>query len=300
MTTTDPEQSRQGQLEHILVLTGPGGGGKTTALRALEDIGYYCIDNLPTVLLEQFIEVVRGKTDIARVALVVDARERDFFDQAPAVVESLIAADQPIELLFLDSDDKTLLRRYSETRRLHPLAGAGGNVRDGIAQERLHLETLQRLAHARIDTSAMTVHDLKRVMQQRYAGHTSSQNQLTVTVMSFGFKHGVPVETDLMFDVRFLPNPYFEPELRPQRGTDSAVSEYVLRRPEATEFLMHLERMLAFLLPLYEAEGKRYLTVAIGCTGGHHRSVALAEALADILEEFRGERPRVVHRDTLR
>jgi len=212
------------KLEHVLVITGPGGSGKTTALRALEDVGYYCIDNLPVVLLEQFLDVVRAKSDILKVALVVDAREPVVYDQAPSILSDMLAADRPLELLYLDANDEVLLRRYKETRRLHPIAGELGSVRDGILDERRHLEPLRLLAHACIDTNGLTVHDLKRIIQQRY-GTSSTTARLTVTLMSFGFKHGVPVEADLMFDVRFLPNPYFEDGLRQQRGTDSRAGD---------------------------------------------------------------------------
>lgn len=280
-------------LSQILVLTGLGGSGKTTAIRALEDMGFYCIDNLPLPLLDTFLELVGPRGDIDRVALVIDCREQHFLDDVTEVLGRLIVSGAPVELVFLDSEDDVLVRRYSETRRKHPLSGEG-TVREGIAEERRRLKPLEDLSHVTIDTSRLSPHQLKRVISGRY--RLGKAPGMALTVMSFGFKHGVPAEADLVFDVRFLPNPYFVPELRALKGVDEAVSAYVLGSEVAQQFVHHLETLFTFLLPLYEAEGRRYLTIAIGCTGGHHRSVAMGEALRKAFEAM-GSPPRVVHRD---
>ncbi|MDX9721351.1 MAG: RNase adapter RapZ [Myxococcota bacterium] len=260
-------------LERVVLISGLSGSGKSTALHALEDIGFYCIDNLPLLLFERFLELIEGKDGVTRVALVADVRERVSLDDAPRVLASLLAKQVPVELLFLDADDDELLRRYSETRRRHPLAD---RIREGIAIERRLLEPLRELAHRSINTSELSPHELKRLLTSRYQ---EQRDALAVTIMSFGFKHGIPVEADMVFDVRFLPNPYFDPRLRPLRGTDGAVFDAVFAHQDAQEFLEKVASLMAFVLPRFEREGKRHVTIAIGCTGGHHRSVALAEAL---------------------
>lgn len=289
----------------VVVLTGMSGSGKTNALRALEDAGFYAIDNLPVPLIERVVALFsRAGSEIERLALVIDARTVGSFGQegsgdldvVPAAIETTRAAGHAVDLLFLDAHDDVLVRRFSETRRRHPL-GAGGSVRSGIEAERVLLEPLRRVASTAVDTSEMSVHDLRRQVQHAF-GHRGegSEPTLRVTAMSFGFKHGVPVEADLVVDVRFLPNPYFVAELKPLTGLDAGVATYVLDRPESQEFLARLESLLEFLLPQYEREGKAYLTIALGCTGGRHRSVALAVTLSKWLAE-NGFPGRVVHRD---
>ncbi len=287
--TSDPAAS----LRHVVIITGPGGSGKSCALNALEDSGYYCLDNLPIALLDAFIELVYSKADIHRVALVVDVRDKHFFADAPDTIGRAIDAGVPIELVFLDADDDTLVRRYSETRRRHPLS-EGGAVRDGIAAERLLLQSMRAAATTVIETSRLTGHQLRRVFTSRYGD--VEESGIALSVMSFGFKHGVPLEADTVLDVRFLPNPYYVRELRGLRGTDDPVRSFVLSAPEAGDFLSHVDGLIRFLIPLYEREGKPYFTLAVGCTGGHHRSVALAEAIGDSLLST-GYKVRVGHRD---
>lgn len=263
----------------ILVITGLSGAGKSTAIRALEDAGWYCIDNLPAPLLLKVTEL-GGSHD--RLAFGIDAREGSFLQDAPQALDEARRAGHRVDVLFLDSSDDALTRRYSETRRRHPMADKGG-VAEGIARERRLLEPLREHAEHVLDTSAMTVHELRRQVMARFA--PTSVGQLVVTVMSFGFKYGVPSNADLVFDVRFLPNPYFVPELKALTGKDARVAHFVLDRPDAWEFLDRSYELLAFLVPRYQREGKTYLTVAIGCTGGKHRSVAIAQALAERLKD---------------
>lgn len=295
----------------IVVLTGMSGSGKSNALRALEDIGYYCIDNLPIRLLDKLLELFSASSgEVDKLALVIDARSlvapkgggdtRDLvspsgLEALPHALETTRHAGHEVSLVFLDSSPEVLARRYSETRRRHPLS-ADGSVQSGIAVERALLEPLQQAATTRLDTSSMSVHDLKREIQATFAGTTGTTRQLSVTVLSFGFKHGLPAEADLVLDVRFIPNPYFVEELRPLTGRDEAVARYVLERPEAKTFLERLGPLLEFLVPQYDQEGKAYLTLAIGCTGGRHRSVALAGEIARFLAS-RGIRAQVRHRD---
>ncbi|MBX7100999.1 MAG: RNase adapter RapZ [Myxococcaceae bacterium] len=252
------------------------GSGKSTAVRALEDAGYFCIDNLPAPLLLKVAELSSGEPH--KLAFVIDVREGKFLDQAPRVLDEARRAGHKVEVLFLDATDESLHRRYSETRRRHPLAGRG-SVADGIGRERAALKELREQAQHVIDTSSLTVHELKAQVQQRFGSEQATA--LSLTVMSFGFKYGVPPQADLVFDVRFVPNPYFVPELKALTGKDAPVAQFVLEREDAKQFMVHVEQLLGFLLPRYQKEGKAYLTVAIGCTGGKHRSVAIAHALAE-------------------
>jgi len=281
----------------IVLLTGMSGGGKSTAIRALEDAGWFCIDNLPVLLVPKLLElVVHGASDeVHRLALVIDAREGRFLDQTPQAVDEVRRAGHRLEVVFLDSADETLLRRFSETRRRHPLS-LDGTVADGIALERKLLAALRGIADVVIDTTRMNVHELRDVITARF-GAASDADALNVTLVSFGYRNGIPANSDLVLDVRFLPNPYFVEGLKPHPGTDPRVSEWVLGRPQTQEFLEHLESLLAFLLPQYKAEGKSYLTVSIGCTGGRHRSVALAEELSKRLTDKHRARVKVTHRD---
>jgi UPF0042 nucleotide-binding protein len=279
----------------VVILTGVSGSGKTTALRALEDVGFYCVDNLPIVFLEKLLEL-SGHTagEVSRLALVVDAREGRFLADAPHVIQQIRDEGADVEVLFLDASDESLVRRYSETRRRHPLAGESGTVPDGIAAERRALAALKAIADEVVDTTTLNVHELKRLVNRRFSGGDGAR--LGVTVVSFGFRFGIPTHADVVLDVRFLPNPFFIPELKPYAGTDARVSEFVLGQPDAKAFLDRLGDLFAFLLPRYRSEGKSYLTVAIGCTGGRHRSVALAGALAERLEAA-GQPVRLWHRD---
>jgi UPF0042 nucleotide-binding protein len=281
----------------IVLLTGMSGGGKSTAIRALEDAGWFCIDNLPVVLVPKLLElVVHGASDeVHRLALVIDAREGRFLDQTPQAVEEVRRAGHRLEVVFLDSADETLSHRFSETRRRHPLSPEG-TVAEGIALERKLLAALRGIADVVIDTTRMNVHELRDVITARF-GAASDADALNVTLVSFGYRNGIPANSDLVLDVRFLPNPYFVEGLKPHPGTDPRVSEWVLGRPQTQEFLQHLESLLAFLLPQYKAEGKSYLTLSIGCTGGRHRSVALAEELSKRLTEKHRARVKVTHRD---
>jgi UPF0042 nucleotide-binding protein len=264
---------------HIVVITGLSGSGKSTAIRALEDIGFYCIDNLPVVLLPKFLELaMQARTPTPRVGLVIDAREGEFLHTAEATFREVRQEGHKLDIVFLEADVESLVRRYSETRRKHPMA-QHGTVLEGIEVEMAALTDLRHLADLSLDTSAMTPHALRQTIQHRFSGHAPQERHLTVNLVSFGFRHGVPMGADLVFDVRFLRNPYFVHELRPQSGRDPQVADYVLSQPHAQTFLGHLYGLLDFALPLYQAEGKTYLTIAIGCTGGHHRSVAVVEEL---------------------
>jgi RNase adapter protein RapZ len=279
----------------VVILTGVSGSGKTTALRALEDAGFYCVDNLPVVFLEKLLEL-SGHTagEISRIALVVDAREPRFLADAPQAIEEVRRKGSDVQVLFFDASDDSLVRRYSETRRRHPLAGESGTVPDGIAAERRALADLEGLADEVIDTTSLNVHELKRLVTRRFAAGEGAR--LGVTLVSFGFRFGIPAHADMVLDVRFLPNPFFIPELKPHPGTDPRVAGFVLGQPDAKAFLDRLGDLLGFLLPRYRSEGKSYLTLAIGCTGGKHRSVALAAALAERLEAS-GQPVRLWHRD---
>jgi UPF0042 nucleotide-binding protein len=281
----------------IVLLTGMSGGGKSTAIRALEDAGWFCIDNLPVLLVPKLLElVVHGASDeVHRLALVIDAREGRFLDQTPQAVDEVRRAGHRLEVVFLDSADETLTRRFSETRRRHPLSPEG-TVADGIALERKLLTALRAIADVVIDTTRMNVHELRDAITARF-GAAGDADALNVTLVSFGYRNGIPANSDLVLDVRFLPNPYFVEGLKPHPGTDPRVSEWVLGRPQTQEFLERLESLLAFLLPQYKAEGKSYLTVSIGCTGGRHRSVALAEELSRRLTAHHRARVKVTHRD---
>ncbi len=279
----------------VVILTGVSGSGKSTALRALEDAGFYGVDNLPILFLDKLLEL-SGHTagEVSRIALVVDAREQRFLADAPQVIDEVRRKGNDVQVLFLDASDESLVRRYSETRRRHPLAGETGTVPDGIAAERRALADIEALADEVIDTTSLNVHELKQLVTRRFAAGEGAR--LGVTLVSFGFRFGIPAHADMVVDVRFLPNPFFIPELKPHPGTDPRVSGFVLGQPDAKAFLERLGDLLSFLLPRYRAEGKSYLTLAVGCTGGKHRSVALAAALAERLEAS-GQPVRLWHRD---
>jgi UPF0042 nucleotide-binding protein len=295
-----PDDGRSASLHRIVLITGMSGGGKSTAIRALEDAGFFCIDNLPVVLLPKLLDLVsRGASDeVERLALVIDAREGRFLEVAPAAVEEIRRQGHKLEVIFLDCADEALLRRFSETRRRHPLS-PDGTVEEGIAAERQALAGLRAISDEVIDTTRMTVHELRDAITTRF-GAGSAHDALNLTLLSFGFRNGIPTASDLVFDVRFLPNPYFVEGLKAFPGTDPKVSQWVLERGQTQEFLARLESLLQFLIPQYRAEGKSYLTISIGCTGGRHRSVALAEELARRLTDKRRVRVKVVHRDVLK
>ena len=280
----------------VVIVTGLSGSGKSTAIRVLEDLGFYCIDNLPVVLTPKFIELCQNSEErITRVALGIDLRERGFFSDYRPVLEEIRRAGHQVDILFLDASDDVLVRRFSETRRPHPLAD-GTNVAHGIARERERLADLKGLADRIIDTSAYTVHQLRDALRSQLAGALSSEVPMQVFLVSFGYKYGMPVDIDIVLDVRFLPNPFFVEELRPLDGTEPAVGRHVLERHETQEFLALTMALLDFALPLYVREGKRYLTIGLGCTGGRHRSVVLVGELERRLARH-GYPVLVQHRD---
>jgi UPF0042 nucleotide-binding protein len=274
------------------------GAGRTTALRALEDLGYFCVDNLPPALIPKLIELLyapqagQGGT-LQRVALGIDVRTGSFLEGASDVLDDLARSGHDVELFFLEAQDEELVRRYSETRRAHPLA-PGGNLLEAIQRERERLSPLRARAAFVIDTTGLSVHELRRTLVDHIA-RGGARSRMVTRVVSFGFKYGLPVDADLVFDLRYLPNPHFVPALKPKTGLDPEVSSFVLGMPEATELVADLTALLRKLIPRYAREGKSYLTIAVGCTGGRHRSVAIAEALGAAL---RAEADvRVEHRD---
>jgi UPF0042 nucleotide-binding protein len=282
----------------VVIVTGLSGSGKSTAIHVLEDLGFYCIDNLPVTLIPRFLELCAKSEDpIFRVALGIDLRERVSLREYPSVLAELRHQGQRVEILYFEAADEVLLRRFSETRRPHPAAGGGG-IEQGIRTERERLTGLRELADQIIDTSALTVHELRDQLRQLLS-KASAQVSLLVTVESFGYKYGVPTDADVMLDVRFLPNPFFVEALRPKTGVDGDVAEFVLQQDETQRFLTHLGALLETTLPLYVREGKSYLTLAIGCTGGRHRSVAIAEAIANRVQGW-GYAVQVRHRDLQR
>ena len=296
MTSTGQPTRLQDQRSHFVVVTGLSGAGKSAAIRALEDLGYLCIDNLPTVMIPALAELeLHDGTLHEAVAVVVDIRDRTFLDQFDGVFK-LLRTRQNLRtsLIFLEASDAALVRRFSETRRPHPLTPAG-SVIEGIVEERIRLRPIKRMADRVLDTSDLTVHQLRQAFGELSADH--DQRLLTLTLLSFGYKFGVPQEADLLFDVRFLPNPYFVDELRSLNGRDLPVREYVVATESAGTFIEKTTDLLGFLIPQYQNEGKTYLTVGIGCTGGRHRSVAIVEQLRPLLSSITGVRWRVKHRD---
>jgi UPF0042 nucleotide-binding protein len=290
-------RSSRADAPRFIVITGLSGAGKSQAIRALEDLGYFCVDNLPLALIPTFADLTLRRTgQISRAAVVVDIRGGRELSGFPAMYRKLVRRrNLRPALIFLEADDPTLLRRFSETRRPHPLAPQR-SAAEGLREERRQLKSIRELSDRIVDTSRLSVHELRRAILG-LAGGEALAGPLAVTILSFGFKHGAPSDADLVFDVRFLPNPHFVPALRPLLGSNPRVSRYVLRSPSARKFMRLTTALLRFLLPEYVAEGKSYLTIAIGCTGGRHRSIAIAEALARALGRVRGVHIRVRHRD---
>jgi UPF0042 nucleotide-binding protein len=278
----------------LVIITGMSGSGKASVLKAFEDLGYYCVDNLPVGLIPRFAELVGQSSEIERTALVVDVREGAQLDELPAIVKS-VQRLLPTRTIFLEAADGVLLRRYSETRRPHPL-GTGATVKSSLATERRRLRPIRAAADLVIDTSKFNVHELRSYITERFQKQ-ESERSILVSCVSFGFRHGVPEDADLVFDVRFLPNPHFVPAFRPLTGRHPKVAKYIRSFPQTKEFLQRISDLLIYLLPHYIHEGKSYLTIAIGCTGGQHRSVMIAEDLGKRLQKA-GYRVKVTHRDS--
>jgi len=267
---------------HLVVISGPSGSGKRTAMKALEDTGFFCVDNMPVPMIPKFMELVSQRGAAKKTAIVVDVREGLFLNEIIGVIEALQKAGYKITVLYLEATNDVLVRRFSETRRSHPLA-AGQSPLEGLVMERRLLKNLKFFASRVIDTSAYNVHQLRDIVRE-YCSDTLSRSTLTINLISFGFRYGIPAEADLVFDVRFIPNPFFVTALRHLDGRDDDVKDFVLSNPDAAGFLKRLKGLLAYLVPMYWKEGKSYLTVAVGCTGGKHRSVAIANAIADTLK----------------
>ena len=281
----------------FVIVTGMSGAGKSTALKMLEDMEYFCVDNLPVPLIEKFIQLIRdgGPGEIERVAVGIDVRSGKSLDELESVLENIKYPGTKVEILFLDADDRALVKRYKETRRSHPLAGSG-RVDEGIRRERERLKDLKQYADYILDTSKLLTRELKEELEKIFVDNRNFKN-LMVTVLSFGFKYGIPQDADLVFDVRFLPNPYYIEQLRPLSGNDQPVRDYVMGFALAHEFSDKLEDMIRFLIPNYIAEGKTQLVIGVGCTGGKHRSVTLANELYRRLEKSEEYGLRIEHRD---
>jgi len=280
----------------MVLITGISGSGKGSALKAFEDLGYYCVDNLPVGLIPNFAELVLHSSEIERAALVVDVREGQSLDKLPGILHS-VKKLLPTTVVYLEATDESLLRRFSETRRPHPL-GTSSPVKASLTAERRRLSTLLNLADVVIDTSKFNVHELRAHLTQRFQRQSTDKNIL-VSCVSFGYKQGVPEEADLLFDVRFLPNPHFVPEFRPYTGRHPLVAKYIRSFPQTREFISRISELLIYLLPHYINEGKSYLTIGFGCTGGQHRSVFIAEEVCQRLAKA-GYRVKAIHRDSPR
>ncbi|HXY49882.1 MAG TPA: RNase adapter RapZ [Terriglobales bacterium] len=280
----------------LVLITGMSGSGKASALKAFEDLGYYCVDNLPVDLIRRFAELAVQSPEIRRTALVVDVREGAKLEGLPAILKS-VRRMIPTHVIFLEASDAALIRRFSETRRPHPL-GADAPVRASLSAERRRLKTIRAIADTVIDTSRFNVHELRAYLTERFQKKSSDKNIL-VSCVSFGFKHGVPEDADLVFDVRFLPNPHFVPEFRALTGRHPRVAKYIRSFPQSREFINRISDLLVYLLPHYVREGKSYLTISFGCTGGQHRSVMIAEEVGKHLCKA-GYRVKVDHRDSPR
>jgi len=279
----------------LVIITGLSGSGKASALKAFEDLGYYCVDNLPVELIPRFAELALQSGEIAHTALVVDVREGAQLENLPAMLKS-VKRTMPTRVIFLEANDPALLRRFSETRRPHPL-GTNAPVRASLTAERRRLRPIRALADLVIDTSKFNVHELQAHLTDRFQQQSGGDRSILVSCVSFGYKHGVPEDADLVFDVRFLPNPHFVPEFRPLTGRHPRVAKYIRSFPQTQEFISRISELLVYLLPHYVHEGKSYLTISFGCTGGQHRSVMIAEDVSKRLRKA-GYKVKVVHRDS--
>lgn len=279
----------------FVIVTGMSGAGKSIALKMLEDLEYYCVDNLPIALIENFAELLKPNQEVSKVALGVDIRSGQAFGELEKVLEHMQSAGYDYEILFLDASDEVLIKRYKETRRNHPLA-SGGRINQGIELERGRIAFLKGKADYIIDTSTMLTRELKKELERIFV-HNKEFKNLFVTVLSFGFKYGIPSDSDLVFDVRFLPNPYYVSDLKNKTGNDKEVQDYVMGMDVSHEFLGKLVDMVQFLIPNYIMEGKNQLVISIGCTGGKHRSVTLANKLYEALEDKGDYGIKVEHRD---
>jgi len=293
-TSLRRDSSAPGPDPELVIITGLSGSGKASALKAFEDLGYYCVDNIPVDLIPRFAELAVQSPEIRRTALVVDVREGSRLERLPSIVKS-VRRMLPTMVIYLEATEASLIRRYSETRRPHPL-GANAPVRASLSAERRRLTPIRAIADWVIDTSKFNVHELRAHLTERFQKKSSDKNIL-VSCVSFGFKHGVPEDADLVFDVRFLPNPHFVPEFRPLTGRHPRVAKYIRSFPQTQEFINRISDLLVYLLPHYVREGKSYLTISFGCTGGQHRSVMIAEDVGKHLRKA-GYRVKVVHRDS--
>lgn len=299
---TDPEDQNLSPLAYalspyVVIVSGLSGAGKTVALRALEDLGYFCIDNLPVTLIEPFLSTIKTKQDIEKIGIGVDIREKAFFSGAYNIL-SFLKGQYRIEILFLEAEKDVMIRRYRETRRPHPMLSIRGemDIEAAIEEERTLLSVIRDAADKIIDTSNYTPHQLRHLITSTY-GNIEEDRGINISIISFGYKFGVPQNVDLLFDVRFLPNPYFIPELKPRKGTDPVVYDFVMKNNETKEFLGHITRLIDFLMPHYIREGRAYLVIGIGCTGGMHRSPAIVEEISKYIKEKHGIKPNVIHRD---
>ena len=286
--------ARRRQSRELVIITGMSGSGKASVLKAFEDLGYYCVDNLPIELIPSFAELALQSDEIRRTALVVDVREGSKLERLPGILKA-VRRMIPAKVVFLEATDAVLLRRFSETRRPHPL-GTDAGVKSALQAERRHLGAIRALADFVIDTSKFNVHELRHHITERFREQSTEKNIL-VSCVSFGFRQGVPEDADLVFDVRFLPNPHFVPEFRALTGRNPRVAKYIRSFPQTREFIQRISELLVYLLPHYIKEGKSYLTIGFGCTGGQHRSVMIAEEVCGRLRKA-GYRVKVVHRDS--
>lgn len=280
----------------VLVISGVSGSGKSSANKIIEDLGYYCVDNLPVPLLSNFLDLIgHSFSEFSKVALVIDARDKDYISDLPNEIQRNLLRGKNVTLLFLDATNEVLIRRYSETRHRHPLSPTG-SVADGIAKEREVLLPIKEMANVVIDTSHLTPQDLRKKIFTLFQDTSSNANQMTVSVCSFGYKYGLPTNSDVVLDVRFLNNPFFKEELKKKTGLEEPVRKFVLDQEDAQAFLKKTEDMLKFLLPRYEVEGKSYFQVAIGCTGGQHRSVVIASEVEKMIKAM-GFEVKTQHRE---
>jgi len=280
----------------FIIITGLSGSGKSGTIKCFEDLGFFCVDNLPAKLIPTFVQLCTKKgEEISRVAMIVDIRERDFLHDFPGTYQMLKEQGYNFQILFLEASDEVLVRRFSETRRPHPLA-FDRPVLQGITEERRRLEPIRELADVIIDTSSINIHELRDHINKLYEPPTANAKPLIISIISFGYKHGIPFNSDIIFDVRFLPNPYFNENLKSFTGSDAQVKEFVFGSEDTQEFLRRVKELLTFLLPRFVREGKTYLTISVGCTGGKHRSVVIADYIENLVRE-QGYEVRCKHRD---